>query len=152
MMYFENEIDKMLMEICLLTEIPRYTDHCLRSMAIAMLKGSGFEDRDICKLSGHVSVDSLNHYNASISLGKNQNMTQALLLVPKLKYDEKEKDEPSPKRPPAPASATIISGQLEAMLSDVPNSPNIPKLPSSTFVPRTSIASNFSLTQCPTHD
>ena len=78
----KNEIKKVLLEICLPTGIPTYTNHCLRATAIAMLKGSGFEVLDICKLSSHVSVVFLNHYNASNSLKKKQNMAKACFWPP----------------------------------------------------------------------
>jgi len=41
----------------------RYTNHCLRSTAITMLKKAGVDDRAVCRVTGHKNIKSLDSYN-----------------------------------------------------------------------------------------
>ena len=66
--------------ICKILDLPRYTNHCVRTTGINILKRSGIDDRDIVKLSGHKSVASLSHYNPHNDMEKKIAMAGALML------------------------------------------------------------------------
>ena len=40
-----------------------YTNHCMRASTIARLKKAGVEDRKICAVSGHKTIQSLQAYD-----------------------------------------------------------------------------------------
>ena len=40
----------------------RYTNHCLRATSVGILKDSGFDDRAVCRLAGHKTLQSLGRY------------------------------------------------------------------------------------------
>ena len=44
--------------------LQRYTNHSVRATAICLLNEAGFEDREICAITGHKCADSLRAYNA----------------------------------------------------------------------------------------
>ena len=97
-----NHVGKMLPQLCKLLEIETtYTNHCVRSTGIMLLKEGGYSDRDIIKLTGHKAEASLSHYDPGNALDKKAEMAEVLLLKPKRKSDssssDKENQPPSPK-------------------------------------------------------
>ena len=40
----------------------RYKNHCVRATSIVLLKKAGFDDRAVCNITGHKSVQSLDSY------------------------------------------------------------------------------------------
>ena len=51
----------------------QYTNHCLRATSVGILKDSGFDDRAVCRLTGHKNSQSLESYCRS-----SENEKQAL--------------------------------------------------------------------------
>ena len=41
----------------------RYTDHCVRATSVVLLKKAGFEDREVCFITGHSNPKSLSSYS-----------------------------------------------------------------------------------------
>ena len=41
----------------------RYTDHCVRDTSVVLLKKAGFEDREVCFITGHSNPKSLSSYS-----------------------------------------------------------------------------------------
>ena len=41
----------------------RYTDHCVRATRVVILKKAGFEDREVCFITGHLNPNSLSSYS-----------------------------------------------------------------------------------------
>ena len=110
----KNKTALCLATICETLAIPRFTNHSVRSTAIHVLKQYGYEDREIQRLSGHRSLESLNNYDPSNSIEQKAGMAFALM---------KKKAEPASEEAPAPkkmktAAYTMTSGSF----SDVPNS------------------------------
>ena len=55
----------------------RYTNHCLRATSVGILKDSGFDDRAVCRLTGHNNPQSLESYCRS-SENEKQALARAL--------------------------------------------------------------------------
>lgn len=55
----------------------RYTNHCLRATSVCILKDSGFDDRAVCRLTGHKNPQSLESYCRS-SENEKQALARAL--------------------------------------------------------------------------
>ena len=55
-----------------------YTNHCVRATAITTLSRAGIKDRDICSVSGHRRVESLDAYRAKPTTEKRQEMSTML--------------------------------------------------------------------------
>ena len=55
----------------------RYTNHCLRATSVGILKDSGFDDRAVCRLTGHKNPQSLESYCRS-SENEKQALARAL--------------------------------------------------------------------------
>ena len=55
----------------------RYTNHCLRATSVSILKDSGFDDRAVCRLTGHKNPQSLESYCRS-SENEKQALARAL--------------------------------------------------------------------------
>ena len=111
----KNKTAICLATICETLAIPRFTNHSVRSTAIHVLKQYGYQDREIQRLSGHRSIESLNNYDPSNSVEQKAGMAFALM--------NKKKAEPAPDEAPAPkkmrtAASTVTSGSY----SDVTNS------------------------------
>ena len=56
-----------------------YTNHCLRATCISILDREGFENRDICQISGHANESSLASYTGRVTDSKKQQMSDALV-------------------------------------------------------------------------
>ena len=77
----KNTTPLCMPKTCKLLDLPRrYTNHCVRTTGINLLKRSGIDDRDIVKLSGHKAVSSLSHYNPHNNMEKKIAMAGAMLL------------------------------------------------------------------------
>ena len=58
----KKTIAAFMKEICKAANITKtYTNHCLRATAVTLLSHAGVENREICKITGHRSDESLNH-------------------------------------------------------------------------------------------
>ena len=55
-----------------------YTNHCVRATAKTIFSRAGIKDRDICSVSGHPRVDSLNAYRSKPTTEKRQEMSAML--------------------------------------------------------------------------
>ncbi|XP_041458312.1 uncharacterized protein KIAA1958-like [Lytechinus variegatus] len=56
----------------------KYTNHCVRTTSIRILDKEGFEDREICQVSGHNNQSSLASYTGRVSGNQKMNMSDAL--------------------------------------------------------------------------
>lgn len=56
----------------------KYTNHCVRTTSIRILDKEGFENREICQVSGHNNQSSLATYTGRISGNQKMNMSDAL--------------------------------------------------------------------------
>ena len=74
-----NLVSPMMKNLCKLLDLPAYTNHSIRATGIVLLKESGFGDREICRVSGHKAIGSLEHYDPSNSIEKKAEMASALL-------------------------------------------------------------------------
>ena len=74
-----------------------YTNHCVRATCISILDNEGFENRDICQVSGHSNESSLASYTGRVSEDRKQQMSDALLKAIGQRV-------PQPKSPPASTS------------------------------------------------
>ena len=41
----------------------RYTNHCVRATSVVLLKKAGFEDREVCFITGHSNPKSFSSYS-----------------------------------------------------------------------------------------
>lgn len=55
----------------------RYTNHCVRSTAVTLLKSAGVEDRTVCLVTGHKNERSLNNY-AQLDSAKCKDLSKCL--------------------------------------------------------------------------
>ena len=55
----------------------RYTNHCLRATSITILKTTGFDDRAVCRLTGHKNAQSLESY-CGASESEKKSLAEAL--------------------------------------------------------------------------
>ena len=67
----KNTLGNMMANICAAAKITnRYTNHCTRVTAAVILNEEGFNETDICKVTGHSSTASLKHYNHRATTSK----------------------------------------------------------------------------------
>jgi len=77
----ESKVGEMMATFCDVLGLEHYTNHCIRSTGITMLKKCGYEDRTIMKISGHKCVASLDNYDPSTSLDKRSEMASAMMMA-----------------------------------------------------------------------
>ena len=56
----------------------KYTNHCIRTTSIRILDKEGFDDREICQVSGHNNQSSLASYTGRVSGNQKMNMSDAI--------------------------------------------------------------------------
>ena len=88
----KNMVGTMMKRLCKTLGLPEYTNHCLRSTGIVLLKEQGFGDREIMRLSGHRQASSLEHYDPSNSVEKKAKMAASLLLKRPAAVEEEDKE------------------------------------------------------------
>ena len=93
----------------------RYTNHCVRATSVVLLKKAGFDDREVCFITGHANPKSLNSYSRpdestvkkmAIALDKHSDdyasTSSQCPAVAKEKFEEVE-PKAEPKTEPLPA-------------------------------------------------
>ena len=68
----------MLTEMCTALRIKSYTNHCVRSSCIRILRRNGFSDRQISKPTGHRTIERLSNYDPYNRVCDKLQMTDAL--------------------------------------------------------------------------
>ena len=91
-----NKVGEMMGVFCDALGLEHYTNHCIRSTGIVMLKKSGYEDRAIMKISGHKCISSLNNYDPNCGLDKRSDMAAALMMTDPAPTSAPEKQAPEP--------------------------------------------------------
>ncbi len=75
-------VGDILPRICAAAKLSkRYTNHCMRTTSGTLLKKSGFDDRVVCRLTGHKNFKSLDSYSRP-SEEQRQTMAKALDCLP----------------------------------------------------------------------
>lgn len=98
-----------------------YTNHCLRATCIAILDREGFENRDICQISGHANESSLASYTGRVTDSRKQQMSDALLKA--IRQKPKPETEPALERLDAIASTSTRSSTRPTMQSGPESGP-----------------------------
>ena len=88
----KNLVGTMMKRLCKTLGLPEYTNHCLRSTGIVLLKEQGFGDREIMRASGHRQASSLEHYDPSNSVEKKAKMAASLMLKRPAAVVEEDKE------------------------------------------------------------
>ncbi|XP_041352905.1 uncharacterized protein LOC121371234 [Gigantopelta aegis] len=75
----KNIIASFVKEICKAANIEKvYTNHCLRATAVTLLSHAGLENREICKITGHRTDESLKSYSLESSSVQKRAYSQIL--------------------------------------------------------------------------
>ena len=74
----------------------RYTNHCTRVTSAVMLNEAGFNENDICKVTGHASTSSLKSYNHRATTAKKRQMSDAINREMYAKKNKNDKENTAP--------------------------------------------------------
>ena len=75
----KNSLGKMMANMCKAANLTnRYTNHCTRVTAAVLLNEGGFNENDICKVTGHASTSSLKSYNHRATTSKKREMSDSI--------------------------------------------------------------------------
>ena len=90
----KNKLGNMMVRISKDAGLSKiYTNHCLRATCISILDREGFENRDICQISGHANESSLASYTGRVTSSRKQQMSDALLKA--IRQKQKPEAEPA---------------------------------------------------------
>ena len=78
----KNEISKAVPELCEAAGVEKCKNNQLRPTAIMMMKRAGAEDREIIKISGHLSKNTLQHYDATLEKDRQLFLSKAISGIP----------------------------------------------------------------------
>ena len=73
-----NLIKNMLPDLTETLDLPRLTNGSIRTSAIRAMKRSGFEDREVMKISGHLRAETLSNYNPVPHISKRLKMAASI--------------------------------------------------------------------------
>ena len=59
-----NTIGDLLPSLCEIAKVPRLTNHSIRTTSIRAMRRSGFDDNQVCFVSGHKDPESLKNYDS----------------------------------------------------------------------------------------
>ncbi len=100
----------------------RYTNHRLRVTSMQVMEDAGIESRDIQRVSGHKSLDSVSNYARRLSKAKKRNISRVLSEATNIVADRQP---PACPKYPRTAGSTFAQNNISSPVEHVNGQQNV---------------------------